>query len=445
MTGPRTAAAPPLKRPDLLSALRVRNFALFWTGQLISGTGTWMQMVAMAWLVLDISHSPATLGIITTLQFLPILLFALPAGVLADRVPKRHLLIATQALAAVQALVLGILATVGTPQIWELALLGFTLGMSNAFNNPSQQAFVSEMVPPPLVPQAVALNSVQFNTTRMVGSALGGLAIAHFTAAAVFFLNTASFAASLGALALIRPDQLRTAPTHPAQRGALREGVSYSLGTPAVLFVLAAVAVVGTLGFNWPVAVPLLAKDVLNVEAVGFGTLMAAFGGGALVAGLALLVWGGGNERRLVSSGILLGVVLVLLGVSRSYPLSLMLMGLAGLTGTVFTTTANTRLQVLAPDRLRGRVMSLFVLLMAGSTPIGASLLGQGAEAFGVPAALVTFGVVTLMGLAALVVYRAMAIAPTTATSGVDRAVDPTSPAGNDATARERPKRSEGN
>ena len=385
----------------------MRNFALFWTGQLVSGTGSWMQLVAMAWLVLDISRSPATLGWITTLQFLPILLFALPAGVLADRVSKRGLLIAAQTLAAIQALLLGVLATIGTPQIWQLGLLGFTLGVSNAFTYPTQQAFISELVDPPLVPQAVALNSIQFNITRMVGSALGGLAVASFAAGAVFFINAASFAASLGALLAMRPAQLRTPAVQIARRGALREGVNYAVRTPAVLFVLGALAVVGTLGFNWPVAAPLLARDVLGVEAVGLGALMAAFGAGALVAGLALALLGGANERRLVGAGAVLGLVLVLLGLSHSYVLSLVLMGLAGVSGTVFTTTANTRLQLLSPDRLRGRVMSLFVLFMAGSTPIGASLLGISATAFGVPMAMVVFGLATLGGLALLLVWRA--------------------------------------
>jgi predicted MFS family arabinose efflux permease len=222
--------------------------------------------------------------------------------------------------------------------------------------------------------------------------------------------------------------------------------VRYAIRTPAVLFVLVALAVVGTLGFNWPVAVPLLAKDVLHVQADGFGALMAAFGAGALIAGLGLVVWGGGNERRLVTAGGLLGVVLLLLGMSRSYPVSLALMGLAGLTGTVFTTTANTRLQLLSPDRLRGRVMSLFVLLMAGSTPIGASLLGQGAEAFGVPATIVAFGVATLIGLAALVVYRTMTAPTATAasTDGVDLPGETPAPREIDATATARAQHSDG-
>lgn len=411
-TGPPAAgrepgAPPPRRAADLLRALRVRNYALFWTGQLISGTGTWMQMVAMAWLVLDISGSAAVLGLVTTMQFLPLLMFVLPAGVLADRLPKRRIMLAAQALATVQALLLGFLALAGSPQIWQLALLAFTLGVSNAFNNPAQQAFVPEMVGPTLVPDAVAMNSVQFNSSRMIGFALGGLVVAHFSAAAVFFINAASFAAALGALLALRSGELRVSRVGPARRGALREGLRYVMHTPAVLFVLGALAVVGTFGYNWPVAAPLLARDVLNVESVGFGALMSAFGAGSLVAGVGLVVVGGSNDRRMITSGGALALILILLGISRSYPVSLGLMVLAGLTGTVFTTTVNTRLQGLAPDRLRGRVMSLFVLLLAGTTPFGSALLGFGAEAFGVSATIIGFGVITLAGLAGLLVLRA--------------------------------------
>lgn len=393
---------------EMLRALRVRNFALFWIGQLISGTGTWMQTVAMAWLVLDISHSAATLGMVTTLQFLPILLFALPAGVIADRFAKRTLLLATQALATVQALLLGILIAFGTPKIWQLAVLAFTLGISNAFNNPTEQAFIPEMVGHTLVADAVALNSIQFNTTRMVGSALGGLAVAQFGPQLVFFANAATFAASLIALLAMRRSELHVPRVSTSGPGALREGVRYALQTPAVLFVLGTLAVVGTLGFNWPVAVPLLARDVLNVQAAGFGALMAAFGAGSLIAGLGLIILGSGDDRRIIASAGMLSAVLILLGISRSYPFSLILMGLAGITGTTFTTTANTQLQRLVPDRLRGRVMSIFVLLMAGSTPIGASLLGFGASNYGVSATISGFGIATAFGLVLLVITRSM-------------------------------------
>ncbi|GAB2732624.1 MFS transporter [Sinomonas soli] len=411
MSGPETngwQAPPPARRrpEDMVRVLRVPNFALFWTGQLVSGTGTWMQTVAMAWLVLQISHSPGVLGTVTMLQFLPMMLFTLPAGVLADRVPKRRLLLATQGLAALQAVVLGAVALAGTPRIWVLAVMAFVLGLSNAFNNPTQQAFLPELVGRALLPDAVTMNSIQFNGTRMVGSALGGLVLAQSSAAAVFLLNAASFLASLAALLLLRGAALHPPTGERPGRRALREGLVYTFRTPAVLFVLASLAVVGTFGFNWPVAGPLIAQDLLGVGADGFGALMGAFGAGSLLAGAGLIVLGVGGRRRMVAAAAVLAVVLVALGVSRSYPVSVALMVLAGVSGTVYTTTANSTLQRAVPDRLRGRVMSLFVLLMAGSTPIGATLLGWGADAFGIAATIIGFGTVTAAGLLALVIRR---------------------------------------
>ena len=407
---PPGAVSPPRRGREVLRALRVRNFGLFWTGQLISGTGTWMQTVAMAWLVLQISHSPLTLATVTTLQFLPMLLFTLPAGALADRVNKRTLLLGAQGLAMAQALALGILVATGTPRVWQLAVLAMTLGVSNAFNNPAQQAFVPEMVGPELVPDAVALNSAQFNTGRMVGSALGGIAVAYLGVAAVFFVNAASFALTLGALVAMRPGELH-APTgrRPSRRGAIREGLRYAAGVPDVLFVLAALAVVGTLGFNWQVVAPLIARDVLSLGAVGFGALMGAFGAGALAAALSLVALRGGSERRIVIAAAVIAGVLVLLGWSHSYPLSIAAMAMGGAAATVFTTTSNTRLQQLVPDRLRGRVMSVFVLLMGGSTPVGTYLLGHVATLTSVPAAIVVFGVATGVGLAATLIYQRLA------------------------------------
>ena len=414
----------------MLRVLRVRNFRLFWAGQLVSGTGTWMQTVAVAWLVLQISHSPVTLASVTALQFLPMLLFALPAGALADRVDKRTLLLAAQTLALGQALLLGVLVTVSSPRVWQLALLAIALGVSNAINNPAQQAFVSELVGPEMVPQAVALNSAQFNAARMVGSALGGVAVAYLGVAAVFYLNAASFAATLAALLAMSTAQLHAATKRRAGPGAVREGLRYALHTPPVLFVLVTLAVVGTFGFNWPVAAPLIAREVLNLHAVGFGTLMGAFGAGALAAALVLAAVRGGSERRIVTAGALLALVLLLLGWSHSYPVSLGLMGLAGATGTVFTTTANSRLQLLVPDQLRGRVMSLFVLLMAGTTPIGTYLLGHVAAAWGVPASMTIFGAATIVGLSATIAYRTLTArrhppAPASATVAVPDRMQP--------------------
>lgn len=407
---PPSPARPQRRVGDVLRALRVRNFGLFWTGQLVSGMGTWMQTVAMAWLVLQISHSALTLATVTTLQFLPMLLFTLPAGALADRVSKRALLLCAQSLAAAQALALGILVAVGTPRVWQLAVLAVALGLSNAFNNPAQQAFVPEMVGRELVPDAVALNSAQFNAGRMVGSALGGVAVAYLGVAAVFFINAGSFALTLGALLAMRPGDLhRAAGNRPSRRGAIREGLRYAAGVPDVLFVLLTLAAVGTLGFNWQVVAPLIARDVLGLGAVGFGTLMGAFGAGALVAALTLVAVPGGSERRIVTAGAVIAGVLVILGWSGSYPIAITAMTLGGAGATLFTTTSNTRLQKLVPDRLRGRVMSVFVLLMGGSTPVGTYLLGHVAALTGVPVAVGGFGAATAVGLIGTLTYQRVA------------------------------------
>ena len=250
-------------------------------------------------------------------------------------------------------------------------MLAVALGLSNAFNNPAQQAFVPEMVGRDLVPEAVALNSAQFNAGRMAGSALGGVAVAYLGVATVFFINAASFALTLGALLAMRPDELHPAAvTRPPRKGAVREGLRYAAGVPDVLFVLLALAVVGTLGFSWQVVAPLIASDVLNLGAVGFGTLMGAFGAGALIPALTLVALPGGSERRIVMAGAMIAGALLVLGWSR------------------------------------GRVMSVFVLLMGGRTPVGTYLLGHVAAPTSVPVAIVGFGAASGIGLIATLTYQ---------------------------------------
>jgi MFS family permease len=391
-----------------LSVLRIRNFRLFWSGQLVSGTGTWMQAAAQSWLVLEISHSPLALGTVTMLQFLPILLFVVPAGVFADRVPKRRLLIASQSIAGALALVLGLLVLSGHVAIWQIGVLAFGLGLTNAVNNPAQLSFVAEMVGGPRLGAAVSLNSVQFNLTRLIGPALAGMLIAGAGLGWTFVLNAASFLAAVITLLAMRPEELVAAPAGE-RTGALsqmREGLSYARRSPAVLSVLIILGAVGLFGFNWLVAVPLLARDVLDLGAAGYGLLMSALGAGALVAAVVLSGTHTASTRRMGLGGGILGLALLGLGLSGSYPLSLVLMVVAGAAGAVFTVTANTRLQLLSPGRLRGRMMSLYVLLMAGTTPIGSYLLGHLANGAGTGVAVVAFGLLTVAGVVTGLIYR---------------------------------------
>ena len=346
-----------------------------------------MQVVAQSWLVLEISHSsPTALGTITLLQFLPVTLLSLPAGVLVDRIGKRRLLIATQTAAMAQAAGLAALVALHGAQLWSVGVLAFVLGTINAINNPTQQAFVPELVPRSLVPDAVVLNSAQFNASRMVGSALGGVVVAAVGVSWTLLINVATFALPIAALLAMRARELlRSEPA--AREGGLtelREGLRYALRTPSVLAVVSLLAVIGTLGFNWQVAAPLIARLVLHRGATGFGLLLTAIAAGSLAAAVALAFAREPSERRLAVTGAGLGICLVAIGLSSSYPLTIALMALAGLAGATFTISANSRLQLLSPGHLRGRIMSIYVLLFSGTTPIGGYVLGLVAARLGV-------------------------------------------------------------
>ena len=385
----------------MLAAFELPAFRWYWVGQLLSGIGTWSQSIALAWLVLDLTHSPVDLGTITMLQFLPILAFSLLGGVVADRFARRQLLIVTQIALTMEAVILGVLVSTHVVTLWEVALIAVAVGTTNALNNPVQQAFVPELVGRELVADAVALNSVQFNAARMLGGAVGGVVIAEWGIGAALFLNAASFVPIVVVLVLIRPvDQLeRQAQRHVSALLELRQGLSYALATTSVRRVVILFAVIGLFGFNWQVAVPLVARFVLHRRVAGFGDLMAALGAGSLIGALVMVRDQRASELRLIVGGMALGLSLMALGLSRSYPVSLVVLAVAGTGGVIASITANTRLQLLTPNHLRGRVMGIYVLLMGGTTPIGSFLLGEVAGHYGTGAAIVTFGVITAGGV----------------------------------------------
>ncbi len=416
--GTRTAAAPSAgARRPMGAALAVPAYRWYWSSQLVSGFGTWAQTVAQSWLVIQLTGSAVALGFVATLQFLPMLVVPLVGGVIADRIPRRRLLLATQTGAMVQAIALGLLVWSGNVQYWEVCVLALGLGLTNAFGNPAQQALVPELVGRDLVGNAVALNSVQFNLARLVGGGLGGLSVATFGISATLFLNAASYVPAIAVLAVIRPTHAAArAATGSRVLGQIRDGLRYALGTPPIRRTLSLFAVVGLLGFNWTVAVPLLAV-ALGAGPAGYGALMAGFGFGSLVAGLFLMRGHDASERVLALAGIGLGGVLVLLGLSSLYAVSLGLMVAAGLVGITATVTANTRLQLLTPDAFRGRVMSLFVMLMAGTTPIGALVLGSIAQVWGIRAGLFVFGSLTIASLLAILVLNRGAAADRASTA----------------------------
>ena len=395
----------PASRPVRLGALRHRDFRLFWIGQLISQIGTWMQSVAQAWLVLDLTQSPLQLGIVSALQFTPILLLSPVGGVLSDRFPKRRVLLISQTAMQLQAFVLAALVWSGRIQYWHVAVLAAIYGLGRAVDIPARQSYITDLVGRSDLANAVALNSVIMNGARIVGPAVAGLLIAAFGVALAFFLNGVSFVAVLVALAAIRTEGRPDA----AGRIGIREGVlgalSYAAATPPVAFTLGLMVVVSLMVLNFNVVVPLVARDVLNQGAHGFGLLMSALGAGAVAGGFGVAFFRRGEPPLgfLVASGATLCAGLVALALVGHFALAAAVLALLGCCQILFTTGCNTTLQLTAPNELRGRVMGLYTVTFAGMTPFGSLLVGFIAERQGVRTACAAGGAIGLLGVAVLV------------------------------------------
>jgi MFS family permease len=398
------------------SALRHRNFSLFWWGQLISLIGTWMQSIGQTWLVLELTHSAWLLGVVGALQFLPILLFALFGGVVADKFPKRNILVFTQSFSMLQAAALWLLVFTHTVQLWHVMVLALLLGLTNSLDMPTRQAFVVEMVGREDLPNAVALNSSIFNMARIVGPGIGGLLIAGLGVAPLFLLNAISFIPVIIGLLLIDATKLHAVVPHALieqKQGtfrSLREGFVYIRQTPAVLMIIVVIGIVSLFCINFNVTLPLVATEVLNVGATGFGFISSAFGVGALISAL-WLAWR--NKRAHISPmlfwSIVFCVLLIAFALIRIYYVSLVLIALVGFTQIAFSALANTALQTVTPDHLRGRVMGVYMLVFTGSTPIGNLLTGALAHWYGVSIALIVCAVLSLIAAVTGWVLRAPA------------------------------------
>jgi MFS family permease len=397
------------------ASLAHRNFRLFFGGQLVSLVGTWMQTVAQGWLVLTLTDDPVALGIVTACQFLPVLVFGLFGGVIADALPKRPTLIVTQVVALGLALTLGLLTATETVQVWMVYLLALGLGFVNAVEMPVRQSFVVEMVGRSDVANAVALNSATFNLARVVGPAVAGLVIGIVGIAACFFLNAASFLALLVAYLLMHDSELLAAPRIAVASSArgmatqIGEGLRYVRQTPTIRLAIVTLGVVATAGMNFSVLVPVYARDVLGGDATTYGFLMAATGIGSLAC--ALMIAGGLRPtlRLLVTGAAVLGASLVILAVVESAIIALPVMLVLGWAVIAIAATTNTLIQMTVPDRLRGRVMSVYTTVFAGSSPIGGLIAGAIAAAAGVAAALFVGGAVAI-GAAAVAGVRVRAM-----------------------------------
>jgi MFS family permease len=391
-----------------LPALQFRDFRLFWIGQLISLTGTWIQSVAQQWLVLELTGSAFKLGLVTTVQFTPLLILSLVGGAVADRFPKRDLLLVTQVVSCLLAVFLGILVRTGAVQYWHVLAFAGALGTVNAFYTPARQAFVPELVEKETLLNAVALNSAIFNGARVVGPALGGILVASIGLSLNFFLNAASYLAVIGMLLLIQRRPRRVAPEGQRLWQNVQEGLAYIVDTPVVYTILLLVGVASLFALNFTTLMPLVARYVLHTGSAGFGFLMASMGIGSLTGAIALSFL----KRPDLSRPLILGGCIIfcageiILAFSRSFPLSVALLAGIGLSSTLFTTTANTRILSTTPSELQGRVMSVYSLMFLGMTPFGSILSGLVAERWGTPPALVLGGAITLAFAVVVLVLR---------------------------------------
>ena len=411
-----------------LGAFRHGDFRLFWLGQLVSLVGTWMQSVGQSWLVLELTGSPLSLGLVNALQFAPVLLLSPLGGALSDRMGKRNILLVTQAVMMIQALVLAVLVHYGHARYWHVALLAAIYGLGRAVDIPARQAFITDLVGRQDLANAVALNSMVFNGARIVGPSVAGLLIARFDVAVAFYLNALSFVAVLVALLAMRTQ----GEPDPAGQLGLRQGVvgalTYATETPAVGFILTLLVVVSLLGLNFNVVVPLIARDVLHQGAQGFGYLMSALGGGAVVgaAGLALMRTDRPPLAFLAGSAAMLCAGVACLTFVVHFPLAMVTLAVLGMLQIYFSTSCNTSLQLITPQALRGRVMGLYAMAFAGVTPFGSLLIGTLAEHLGVRVACAIGGSAGALAVGAIVLLSRRRLSPSIPPPPPGPAVPPT-------------------
>ena len=377
-------------------SMSVRNYRLYFAGQLISTTGTWMQSIAQAWLVLQITGSGVALGLTVALQFTPVLLVGAWGGLVADRVDKRRLLVGTQAAAGVLALLLGAVTALGVVQLWMIFALALGLGAVNALDNPARRAFVVEMVGTEHVSNAVSLSSAMFMAARVIGPAIAGLVIAGLGVSWCFFANGVSYSAAVLAFVAMRENEFFAVEPVPKRKGQLREGLRYAWSTPALRLVLVLTAVIGTLAFNFQVVLPLLAKETFSGGAETLGVLYAFMSIGSVIGGLVSAHEAQATRRFVLGAALAFGAALVLAAFAPTLGLELLVLVPVGAAGIAFTAMSNGVIQTECAPEMRGRVAALFTVAFLGSTPIGGPIIGWVSQQLGPRAGLWVGGVATL-------------------------------------------------
>lgn len=389
------------------SSLTIRNYRLWFMGQIPSLVGTWMQRVAMAWLVLDITGSGTAVGTVTAVQFLPILVLAPVGGLIADRFDKRRILYLTQVFAAIAALTLGILVLTGVVQIWMIYLAALAGGLAAAFDSPARLTFVEEMVGRIQITNAVSLNTTAVNSARIFGPALAGLIIITIGTGWCFVINAATYMAMIIALKRMRTDELKPVTRAPRTPQQLRAGFRYALATPGVRTPLMLLAVAGMLAYNFQVVLPLLARFVFEGGAPAYGIMSSAMGLGAVGGSLVAASRANRAPVALARAGVVFGGLLILTSLSPNLWSAIIALMILGSSSVTFIALGNATLQLAADPHMRGRVMGLYTLAFMGVTPIGSPLVGWIGENFGGRVAMATGGVALLV--AAVFAYRPLA------------------------------------
>ncbi|MFI8533872.1 MFS transporter [Streptomyces aquilus] len=401
-TGPGADSAPAPSTPiledpgksSMFGSLRNRNYRLFFLGQVVSNTGTWMQRIAQDWLVLSLTGSATAVGVTTALQFLPMLLFGLYGGVLVDRLPKRPTLLVTQSAMALTGLALAFLTLTGHVEVWHVYLAAFAVGLATVVDNPARQTFVSEMVGPDQLQNAVSLNSANFQSARLIGPAVAGLMITGVGTGWAFLANGLSFIAPITGLLLMRARELHVVRRAPRGKGQLREGLQYVAGRPDLIWTIVLVGFVSTFGFNFPVYLSAFADDVFHAGAGSYSLFNTVMAVGSLAGALLAARRGTARMRVLVVGAVAFGTLEMVASLAPSLWLFALLMMPIGMFGMTVNVTANSSVQLGTDPAMRGRVMSLYMMVFMGGAPLGAPIAGWITDAYGVRAGLAAGGAI---------------------------------------------------
>ncbi|MCK7627539.1 MFS transporter [Streptomyces sp. RS10V-4] len=413
-TGPATAGAtaagPPTDRAGaprtgMFSSLRIRNYRLFATGQVVSNTGTWMQRIAQDWLVLSLTGSSGAVGITTALQFLPMLLLGLYGGVLTDRFAKRRLLLCTQGAMGLIGVALAGLTLSGHVQVWHVYAGAFLLGLVTVVDNPARQAFVSEMVGQRDLRNAVSLNSANFQSARLIGPAVAGVLITAFGSGWAFLFNGLSFLAPITGLLMMRTAELHRADRVPRSKGQLREGLAYVRRHPDLIWPIVLVGFIGTFGFNFPIWLTAFTYKVFHAGAGTYALFNGLMAAGSLIGALLAARRASSRLRMLVGAALVFGLLECVAALAPGFWVFAALLAPIGMVGLTINVTANSSVQMATDPAMRGRVMSLFMMVFMGGTPLGAPVVGWVTDAYGPRIGFLAGGVVSaaaaaLVGLA---------------------------------------------